>query len=63
MGNEEYVIAIFTILGSLVAVVSLVVLGWWVMWKLFLSRFQFIREILASDPQIKPKSKLRRKES
>jgi len=38
--------AILTIICSLLLVITLVCLGWWVMWKVFLSRFQFVNEIL-----------------
>lgn len=34
---------------SLALVFVCVGIGWMIMWKLFLSRFQFIREILSSD--------------
>jgi len=35
-----------TIVVSLILVIVIVGAAWWLMWKLFLSRFQFINEIL-----------------
>ena len=46
----DLVAAFVTVILSLAIVVVSVGLGWYVMWKLFLSRFQFVREILSTDP-------------
>lgn len=41
--------AVLTLLGSLGVVILAVSFGWYVMWKLFLSRFQFVRELLSVE--------------
>ena len=38
--------SILTVLGSVSAVVLCIAIGWFLIWKLFLSRFEFIREIV-----------------
>ena len=48
---KEIVIAITTLLASLTLVIICIGFGWYVMWKLFLSRFQFVREILRADSE------------
>ncbi len=48
---KEIVIAIITLLASLSLVIICIGFGWYVMWKLFLSRFQFVREILRADSE------------
>ena len=48
---KEIVIAIITLLASLTLVIICIGFGWYVMWKLFLSRFQFVREILRADSE------------
>jgi len=49
--TKEIALAIITLLTSLSLVVFCIGVGWFVMWKLFLSRFQFVREILSSDSE------------
>ena len=49
--TNEIALAIITLLTSLSLVVFCIGVGWFVMWKLFLSRFQFVREILRSDSE------------
>jgi len=62
MSYYDAVIAILTILVSLALVILLVGAAWWLMWKVFLSRFQFINEILfPPSEEEKHKSSSRRK--
>jgi len=42
----DQVVAVLTILFSLLLVIVVIIASWWLMWKLFLSRFEFINEIL-----------------
>jgi len=49
--TKEIALAIITLLTSLSLVVFCIGVGWFVMWKLFLSRFQFVREILSADSE------------
>lgn len=72
MSYYETLLAVAAVFISIATVVGCVLLSWLLMWKLFLSRFQFIREILnagevdadrASDNKKKgvaPKKKVRR---
>ena len=43
--------SILTVLGSVSAVVFCIAVGWFLIWKLFLSRFEFIREIVNSGAE------------
>jgi len=63
MGLSENLVAVTTIVCCLVLVLALVSLGWWLVWKVFLSRFQFINEILFPPvtEEEKQKSVARRK--
>jgi len=45
----EEIQAVLTILFSLVLVLLIIALSWWFMWKVFLSRFEFINEIFFPD--------------
>ncbi|XP_017791022.1 PREDICTED: small integral membrane protein 13 [Habropoda laboriosa] len=42
---QEIILAAF-VLSSLLIVCGLVLLGWYLVWKFFLSRFRFVRELL-----------------
>jgi len=42
----DQLVAAATILVSLVLVVLIILACWWLMWKVFLSRFEFINELL-----------------
>lgn len=46
MAVSEQVAALFTIAISLVVVLLIVAVGWWLIWKVFLSRFEFVNELL-----------------
>jgi len=63
MAMLDNFLAILTILSSLVLVVLIIGAAWWLMWKVFLSRFQFINEILfpPSSEEEKQKTVSRRK--
>jgi len=56
-------IAVLTIVTSLFIVLLIIGTAWWLMWKVFLSRFQFINEILfpQNPEEEKQKSVSRRK--
>ncbi|KAF7995488.1 hypothetical protein HCN44_006595 [Aphidius gifuensis] len=43
---QEIALAAFSFVSSLVIVIVLVLLGWFLVWKFFLSRFRFVRELL-----------------
>jgi len=61
MSINDGLIAFLTILISLLLVVVVVGTAWWLMWKLFLSRFQFINEILFPPTEEKQKTLSKRK--
>lgn len=46
MNFQEGLIATFSVLASLFIVIVVVCLGWYLVWKLFLSRFKLVRELL-----------------
>uniref|UniRef100_A0A1Q3FWJ9 Protein with signal anchor n=1 Tax=Culex tarsalis TaxID=7177 RepID=A0A1Q3FWJ9_CULTA len=46
MNFQEGLIAAFSVLASLLIVIVVVCLGWYLVWKLFLSRFKLVRELL-----------------
>ncbi|KAF7407614.1 hypothetical protein HZH66_002151 [Vespula vulgaris] len=43
---QEILLAAFSVISSLLIVFGLVLLGWYLVWKFFLSRFRFVRELL-----------------
>jgi len=57
MSLLDNLLAILTILSSLLLVVLIIGAAWWLMWKVFLSRFQFINEILFPPTQEEEKQK------
>ncbi|XP_062549958.1 small integral membrane protein 13 [Armigeres subalbatus] len=46
MNFQEGLIAAFSVVASLIIVLVVVCLGWYLVWKLFLSRFKLVRELL-----------------
>lgn len=50
--DEDLVLALVTLVVSVFLVLVCIAAGWFVMWKLFLSRFQFITELLKSDQEV-----------
>jgi len=63
MSVVDNVVAVLTILTSLIVVVTVIGTAWWLMWKVFLSRFQFVNEILfpPTGEEEKQKTVARRK--
>jgi len=49
--SNEVLVAVVTLVLSFLLVLLSIAFGWYVMWKLFLSKFQFVRELLKSDDQ------------
>jgi len=45
---KDVLLAITSIASSLFIVLFVIVLGWYIVWKLFLSRFRFVQELLGS---------------
>jgi len=50
--DESLLLAALTLVVSVILVLFCIAAGWFIMWKLFLSRFQFINELLQSDKDI-----------
>ncbi|XP_058833677.1 small integral membrane protein 13 [Topomyia yanbarensis] len=46
MNLQEGLIAAFSVLTSVFIVIVVVCFGWYLVWKLFLSRFKLVRELL-----------------
>ncbi|XP_023169897.1 small integral membrane protein 13 [Drosophila hydei] len=42
---------IFTILASVSIVAAIILLGWFLIWKAFLSKFRLVRELLGQEEQ------------
>jgi len=61
----DHVLAVLTIIVALLLVILIISLSWWLMWKVFLSRFEFINEIffpdVANEGLEKKKASTRRK--
>ena len=47
-GGLNIIYSILTVLGAVSAVIFCIAIGWFLIWKLFLSRFEFINEIVNS---------------
>lgn len=45
---KEFFLAALSIVASLLLVLLLVCLGWYIVWTFFLSRFNFVRELLGT---------------
>ncbi|KAK9694668.1 protein of unknown function (DUF4750) [Popillia japonica] len=43
---KDILLAVFSVISSFFLVLFLVAFGWYIVWKLFLSRFKFIRELI-----------------
>lgn len=50
----DVLLAIVGILASILIVLSIVGIGWFLVWKFFLSRFKFVRELLGTVAEAKP---------
>ena len=46
MNESALLLAAFSVISSLFITFLLVGLGWYIVWKLFLSRFKLVRELL-----------------
>ncbi|XP_055323420.1 small integral membrane protein 13 [Sitodiplosis mosellana] len=46
MDLQQILSVILSVLGSLILVCLAVLLGWYCVWKVFLSRFRLVRELL-----------------
>jgi len=46
MELQEIISVVFSLVGSLVLVCLAVLIGWYLVWKFFLSRFRLVRELL-----------------
>ncbi|KAK8780213.1 hypothetical protein V5799_018443 [Amblyomma americanum] len=46
---SSILLTIASFVFALLLVLSLVGIGWYIVWKLFLSRFRFVRELLAAN--------------
>jgi len=57
MSVVDNLVAILTIVTSLLLVLLIIGTAWWLMWKVFLSRFQFINEILFPPTSVEEKQK------
>lgn len=57
MSVIDNLVAVLTILTSLAVVVFCIGSAWWLMWKVFLSRFQFINELLFPPAGVEEKQK------
>jgi len=49
MFDEELIKSALTLIGAVLILLFAVFFGWYLMWKLFLSRFRFIRELLSVE--------------
>ncbi|KAK7072227.1 hypothetical protein SK128_006760 [Halocaridina rubra] len=54
MDAKELFLGWFSLAASVIFVVLFVLLGWYIVWRLFLSRFKFIRELLGSQQEASP---------
>ncbi|KAG8229216.1 hypothetical protein J437_LFUL008852 [Ladona fulva] len=48
---KEFILAAFSFISSLLLVVLLVCIGWYLVWTFFLSRFRFVRELLGGTSE------------
>ncbi|KAL1429065.1 hypothetical protein MTO96_016800 [Rhipicephalus appendiculatus] len=61
----NFLLAVVSFVFALLLVLLLVGIGWYIVWKLFLSRFRFVRELLvanngASEVQGTPRTRNRK---
>jgi len=47
--DQEMVVSALTLIGAVSIVLIAVFFGWFLMWKFFLSKFRFIRELLSVE--------------
>ncbi|OWF38035.1 Small integral membrane protein 13 [Mizuhopecten yessoensis] len=46
---KEIALSVLSLIISLLFVILFIALGWFIVWKLFLSRFKFVRELLGTN--------------
>lgn len=56
---KEILLAVFSLFSSLTLVLALVALGWFLVWKFFLSRFRFVRDLLGSRSESRTVAELK----
>ncbi|XP_016997895.1 small integral membrane protein 13 [Drosophila takahashii] len=49
MSLQTGLVFIFTILASVSIVAAIILLGWFLIWKAFLSKFRLVRELLGQE--------------
>ncbi|XP_068148490.1 small integral membrane protein 13 [Drosophila tropicalis] len=49
MSLQTWLAFIFTILASVCFVAAIILLGWFLIWKAFLSKFRLVRELLGQE--------------
>jgi len=53
---RDSLMAGLSVILSLLVVLAFVALGWYIVWKCFLSRFKFVREMLESGREPSPEA-------
>lgn len=51
MEGRDLAVGFVTVVVSLVCLVAFVALGWYAVWRLFLSRFSFVRELFGNQQE------------
>ncbi|KAK8390139.1 hypothetical protein O3P69_013001 [Scylla paramamosain] len=54
MEGRDLAVGVVTVVVSLVCLVAFVALGWYAVWRLFLSRFSFVRELFGNQQEAGP---------
>ncbi|XP_036671840.1 small integral membrane protein 13 [Drosophila suzukii] len=49
MSLQTGLVFVFTILASVSIVAAIILLGWFLIWKAFLSKFRLVRELLGQE--------------
>ncbi|XP_018791650.1 PREDICTED: small integral membrane protein 13 [Bactrocera latifrons] len=49
MNFNTILAVVFTVIGSVSVVTVLILLGWFLIWKAFLSKFRLVRELLGQE--------------
>ncbi|MPC13841.1 Small integral membrane protein 13 [Portunus trituberculatus] len=51
MEGRDLAVGVVTVVVSLACLVAFVALGWYAVWRLFLSRFSFVRELFGNQQE------------
>ncbi|KAK2181323.1 hypothetical protein NP493_403g02042 [Ridgeia piscesae] len=43
---KELVLSVFSVIASLLFVIIFILIGWYIVWKVFISRFKFVQELI-----------------